>query len=696
MKQQASSTPSQQLSLRRVEIRTPRVAPPPLPPGCDLPADRAIQTGAPPSLELEGAGEHVGLRPRASDFASEKESRRRSSRSGMRSASWLSSIVFHAAGILLLLLILVPADFGGTGVASLNVTIVEKEEESETAVLDSLQSSPAPSEAESTPQVPVLVEHQSILNKLGTSAAQKGAKGAGQSGSASGSFFGIEAGGQEFVYVLDMSGSMSGRRYERATDELIRSVAELEAHQKFYVLLFSSGTVQLFGQSALLPKSIRATADNRERLALWLKQAYDGGGTDPREALRIALRMNPSAIFMLSDGQFNGQSAQKHTKLTGANSTACGIVAAAGSKVPIHSIAFEDWRSQANMQQLAQMTGGEFRFVPLKDGVDPAKVVQEARLAMQKGDMSLVHSSLSRAARNLAGMKDEKSKKMKSDVADMYRASAEKGFQKGSIRQAAMALTELARMDANATDTAQTQDWLAKNLLDKLNAGGNAKQKEEVLSFLSSFLDSNSASAVARQIRSPVAKIQLKKAMEFERQGETLEAIQTLELVIDRFADTSVASECKKAHGRISEAVLKEAQTLRREQGNVASAKHLLQLSHEFQGTRLNGKLSEKLTEQAREMLIAARDANLIGNRVHAGEIQQEIQDGFGDSRIPVRLKASLVVQEQQAQASLRSAFHFEKTSKIVAGGKYRIVVRNFPGTVAARMAEERLRLIGQ
>ena len=52
-------------------------------------------------------------------------------------------------------------------------------------------------------------------------------------GSARGSFFGIEAGGHEFVYVLDVSGSMQGRRFDRASEELLRSVEQLGPHQRF-------------------------------------------------------------------------------------------------------------------------------------------------------------------------------------------------------------------------------------------------------------------------------------------------------------------------------------------------------------------------------------------------------------------------------------------------------------------------------
>ena len=677
-------------------MRTPRAAPPPLPPGCDLPADRTIQPGAPPSLVCKDATATPESRTPASDFAAQRGSRRRASRSGMRSASWLSSIVFHAAGILLLLLILVPADFGGTGVASLTVTIVEHDQQNDVAVLDSLQSTPAPSTAESTPQLPVSLETKSLLNKLGTSTAKKGSKGAGQSGSASGSFFGIEAGGHEFVYVLDMSGSMSGRRYERATDELIRSVEELGPHQKFYVLLFSSGTLQLFGQSSQLPTSIEATSENKERLAAWLKEAYQGGGTDPRKALRIALRMKPSAIFMLSDGQFNGQALQKKTKITGSNSSAFGVVAAAGCKVPIHSIAFEDRSSRANMQQLADMTGGDYRFVPLVDGIDPAEVVQEAKLAMQKGDVSLVKQSLHKAARSLTGARDEESRKVKSQVGDMYRMLAENALKEGSVRQTELALKELAQMDADARDTAHTQDRLAKMLLGQLNAGADAKQQEEIRFFLSKFLDDNPSSAAAMQFRSPVASIRLRDAKELNRQGKKLEAIQKLETVMTKLTNTRAAPECRKEHDRISKEILTKAQVVRQEQGNVASAKHLIQLADEFASTKVHQKLNEQLSAQAREMLIAARDANLIGNRVHANEIQQQIKEGFGSSLIPGRMQTALEVQERQAQAALKTAFRLEQSSRIVAAGKYRVIVKNSPGTVAARLAEERLRFIGQ
>jgi len=273
---------------------------------------------------------------------------------------------------------------------------------------------------------------------------------------------------------------------------------------------------------------------------------------------------------------------------------------------------------------------------------------------------------------------------------------AEKALKDGNIRQTELALKELAQMDADARDTAQTQDRLARILLNGLKAGADAKQKEEIQSFLSGFFESNPSSAAAMQFRSPVASIRLRNAKELDRQGKKLEAIQKLETVMTILTNTRAAPECKKEHDRISQEILTKAQTVRQEQGNVASAKHLIQLADEFASTQVHQKLNEQLGAQAREMLIAARDANLIGNRVHASEIQQQIKEGFGSSLIPGRMQAALEVQERQAQASLKIAFLLEQSSRIVAAGKYRGIVKNFPGTVAGRMAEERLRLIGQ
>ncbi|HUY36490.1 MAG TPA: hypothetical protein VMV69_27385, partial [Pirellulales bacterium] len=77
----------------------------------------------------------------------------------------------------------------------------------------------------------------------------------------SASFYGIEAAGNEFVFVVDMSGSMEGTRFRRARNELRRSIESLSSNQSYFVIFFSDDAYPMPAQG-LLPrtdKNLRAT-----------------------------------------------------------------------------------------------------------------------------------------------------------------------------------------------------------------------------------------------------------------------------------------------------------------------------------------------------------------------------------------------------------------------------------------------------
>ncbi len=179
-------------------------------------------------------------------------------------------------------------------------------------------------------------------------------------------FFGVSAKGDSFAYVLDMSTSMArasryGRtRFQEAAEELVRSVNNLKEEQRFYVILFSYRTRLMFDGRA--PKMVPATQANKRRLRAWLSQLRVAPGTDPRLGVMTGLRMAPDAMFLLSDGEFNGR--KENPKFIPGNPTVEQIIVAnGGSYTPIHTIAFEDKRNRKRLRRIAQATGGTHRFV---------------------------------------------------------------------------------------------------------------------------------------------------------------------------------------------------------------------------------------------------------------------------------------------------------------------------------------------
>ena len=60
------------------------------------------------------------------------------------------------------------------------------------------------------------------------------------------SFYGAEAKGYRFVYIVDASRSMLGPRFIKACSELFNSITALDQYQSFYVIFFNTEDVPQF------------------------------------------------------------------------------------------------------------------------------------------------------------------------------------------------------------------------------------------------------------------------------------------------------------------------------------------------------------------------------------------------------------------------------------------------------------------
>lgn len=192
-------------------------------------------------------------------------------------------------------------------------------------------------------------------------------------------FFGTRVNGKSFVYVLDRSGSMSSAvsgahvsRLEAATRELLHSIEQLGDDQYFYVILFSSEMLRMFEDKSLYPKLIKATKQNKRKLRNWLEKIDPAGSTDPRDAIDLAIRLKPNAIFMLSDGAFNTLSNNEYSAISIVKNQR-------GRKIPVNTIAFQDRSASQNLAELATASNGTFRFVGLNNQlVSASHLVQMA------------------------------------------------------------------------------------------------------------------------------------------------------------------------------------------------------------------------------------------------------------------------------------------------------------------------------
>ena len=633
---------------------------------------------SPTALEIEVSGHHHGNR---------KES-----------AGWVSSLTVHGLLLLVLWFLLAPADMGGIGVRQLILTLGDEAEETD------VRFAAAVPEAEQTTEVPAPNDQPDAAPKntaasvgasgdAATDSAAGGGKSGGGQGGPSGSFFGINAYGHEFVYVLDMSGSMRGRRYQRATAELIRSVDELSDDQNFYVLLFDDNAVQMFGQKSVFPSAIPATDDNKEKLAAWLGEAFNGGGTDPRDALRVALKMKPSAIFMLSDGKFNGQEQQPVASITKGNADAFSIVAASPEKIPIHAIAFENKQSCENMKRLSEMTNGEYRFAGGKSDEVAKEALARARLAMERGERATAELLLNELISGFG--ETEAGWTARQELAAMLNEVAQEALRKSNPRLAKDSLVKIVEMDPRATVTADIQNEIVDGLLEATTPANAEPQSPEMRVILEEVVNRFPKSQATQKIIEPVAKSMLDQARELIDRDELVDAMKQLESIQQEYPLTDAAKESQHDQNLIVEQLMRKIEDFESGGDDVESILYLRQLTRVFRSTSVEEIAKETLVERAEQMLEKVRDANVGRDYKTRDELKRKLRDGFENCELIQGVERRLAQQELKARELLRSAMRYERASNLEnARANYVEILQRYSRTLTARKAKDRLQTI--
>jgi hypothetical protein len=180
-----------------------------------------------------------------------------------------------------------------------------------------------------------------------------GSGGGGGGGLAGGSggttFFGIGGRGTRFAYVVDKSGSMSNRIVE-AKEQLLKSISALPDYASVYVIFYDSAEPIAFSD-----RWERVRSSMLQRMRGWLQRNVGpSGGTEPVPAFQrvFALDARPDVIFFLSDGEIPREAIGQIRQLN-----------SRGRAVTINTIAFGDEAGSAQLRQVAQESGGEFRQV---------------------------------------------------------------------------------------------------------------------------------------------------------------------------------------------------------------------------------------------------------------------------------------------------------------------------------------------
>jgi hypothetical protein len=176
-------------------------------------------------------------------------------------------------------------------------------------------------------------------------------------GAGAASFFGVEARGSRFAYIVDVSGSMADERIGALKRELLASVLALGEQAQFTIVVYNS-------QSFSLTDSRWWTADedSKARVRREISALQATGGTEPMQAFRMVFAMKPlpDAVYFMTDGEFADNEA--------VISTVARLNDTGSRPTPIHCITFIEDGAADVMQKIARRSRGTYRHVPAPGG----------------------------------------------------------------------------------------------------------------------------------------------------------------------------------------------------------------------------------------------------------------------------------------------------------------------------------------
>jgi len=289
---------------------------------------------------------------------------------GSTMAAVIISLVFHLGGAIIAanLLLGLPGGSGTTpGASDIELAVVTDTEL--TDLQDSVSFEPEPSlsfdeasldDSLAAPEFEADISDASLLGgELGQIAPIGGAgeglgDGAGLGANVGGggaSFFGVEARGSRFAYIVDISGSMADERLTALQRELTRSVDGLLEHSSFSIVFYSSSARILGGRMRWMRANQRhKTFADRE-----IRAVSAGGGTNPTKAFEIVfgMRPRPDAIYFMTDGEFPKSVAAVVAQLNESG----------GAPTPVHCISFVDRISERLLRSIAEQSGGTYTHI---------------------------------------------------------------------------------------------------------------------------------------------------------------------------------------------------------------------------------------------------------------------------------------------------------------------------------------------
>ncbi len=109
-------------------------------------------------------------------------------------------------------------------------------------------------------------------------------------------YYGLSIHARRMVFVLDVSGSMTGMRIMAAKRELINAIQALPEDSAFSIVAFNHMV------NAWQSNLVKANAANKQAAVRFVASLVADGKTAAYEALQTALRFDVEAIYFLTDG----------------------------------------------------------------------------------------------------------------------------------------------------------------------------------------------------------------------------------------------------------------------------------------------------------------------------------------------------------------------------------------------------------
>lgn len=613
-----------------------------------------------------------------------------------KSAGWAGSILLHIALVILVAILVVPTDFGRRDTQTLVMTIAQDSPEipipmmlvDEITLDESSLLSELEREQEQVLPIDVSLDIARPTIKIGGAKTEPGRSMQSAGRGSSGSFFGIEADGQDFVYIVDRSGSMNGIRYYRAVAELKRSVRELREDQRFFVVLFSNGSSPMFGGNRSL-EMVNATEENKKKLTHWLRTMGAGGGTNPNSSLRMAVKLKPNAVFMLSDGEFTENNSKRAGVLKGGGD-AISIAKFISGKIPIHAIAFEDPRSCANMKQLAQITGGEYRFVN-SAGKTQSELIAEARTLVGREHTNSREMDQSQLARQFGSA--QVSANAKRTFANLLIDEYEASFGKivddrqlpnpANLEDTMRLLNSLVSSDPRRTACANEQDLVAGKLSRLLHRPQHHANLEAACDQLIRLPSNPAAVTVLNRLADHFESLNL---------GEPEKAFARLRVVKSMHPRSQVATVCQSVCDRIEDQIIEDANRFIQNNDLASAIRSLRERTLNPSDGAVRGVAHQALRRITTDQLILARNASMRNDFEQRDQINEQLETGFANDSRLAQWRRELSELELNARRRLQRIPRDNASSGLkLKRHQLEEIVRQYPDTIAAQHAREQL-----